>query len=148
MKGWTWNVIFAIRLWLSRHTPWYDGIFSEQQIRWNSSCFQVIEVALAKQVAATDNMQTNEAQTTTTTNRRALSFLNAQPSVQWQSHNDSRLWEREWKANYSILSPYPLIILANVLHKLAYMLNYFYICSKVISGRDYVHEEENNCWKD
>ena len=25
------------------------------------------------------------------------------------------------------------------------MLNYFYICSKVISGKDYVHEEENNC---
>ena len=77
--------------------------------------FQVIEVALAKQVAATDYVQTNEAQTMATTNQWALSFLNAQPSVQWQSHNDSRLWEREWKANYSILSPYPLIILANVL---------------------------------
>ena len=38
-----------------------------------------------------------------------------------------------------------LLVPMSLMIKLAYMLNYFYICSKVISGKDYVHEEENNC---
>lgn len=35
--------------------------------------------------------------------------------------------------------------MCKIVEKLAYMLNYLYICNEILSVRDYELEEENDC---